>query len=179
MSDNRDSFLAVVGEDIAKQMEPDLKLMAADIVSDFWQREALRLTAERDAALAQNAELVAQVEALKKAAVPNEHGKNRYGVDVAYFRNVINRELNRSLMDFKPSELARVFARLSRTADSKVLLEKEFIGEHLRDIQAEAGRAGFVAGFEKCIKDHNIVFIASNYIGHSENYAKRVKAGEV
>lgn len=55
-----------------------------------------------------------------------ENGKNRYGVDVSYFRNVINRELNRSLQDFKPDELARVFARLSVTADPCVIFESEF-----------------------------------------------------
>lgn len=57
---------------------------------------------------------------------PIENGKNRYGLDVSYFRNVINRELNRGLTDYKPDELARVFARLSVTADSSVIFEDEF-----------------------------------------------------
>lgn len=97
----------------------------------------------------ERAALAAQVEALKRDAVPNEQGKNRYGLDVAYFRNVINRELNRSLMDFKPSELARVFARLSRSADDSVLLENEFIGEHLAEIRAQAGRDGVLYMHQK------------------------------
>jgi hypothetical protein len=59
---------------------------------------------------------------------PIEKGCNRYGVDVSYFRKTINRELNRSLGDFRPDELARVFARLSVTADSKVIFENEFQG---------------------------------------------------
>lgn len=59
-------------------------------------------------------------------AVPNEQGKNRYGLDMAYFRNLINREMNRPLVDFRPDELARVFARASRTADATVLQEPEF-----------------------------------------------------
>lgn len=63
---------------------------------------------------------------LAEAALPNEQGTNRYGLDVAYFRNAINRELNRPLVDFKPDELARVFARLSRAADSSVMHEPEF-----------------------------------------------------
>jgi len=63
---------------------------------------------------------------LEQAALPNEQGTNRYGLDVAYFRNAINRELNRPLVDFKPDELARVFARLSRAADSSVMHEPEF-----------------------------------------------------
>lgn len=58
--------------------------------------------------------------------IPNEQGTNRYGLDMAYFRNVINRELNRPLVDYRPHELARIFARLSRTADSDVMFEPEF-----------------------------------------------------
>jgi hypothetical protein len=60
------------------------------------------------------------------AAVPNEHGKNRFGLDMAYFRNLFNRELNRPLTDFRPDELARVLARAARTADREVLGEAEF-----------------------------------------------------
>lgn len=58
--------------------------------------------------------------------VPNEHGKNRYGLDMAYFRNLFNRELHRSLVDYRPDELARVLARAARTADKSVLEESEF-----------------------------------------------------
>jgi hypothetical protein len=58
--------------------------------------------------------------------VPNEHGKNRFGLDMAYFRNLFNRELNRPLTDFRPDELARVLARAARTADREVLGEAEF-----------------------------------------------------
>ena len=58
--------------------------------------------------------------------IPNERGKNRYGLDMSYFRNLFNRELNRPLVNFKPSELARVLARASRTADPKVMHEAEF-----------------------------------------------------
>ena len=57
---------------------------------------------------------------------PTENGSNRYGLDVRYFRSAINRELNRSLDNYKPHELARVFARLSVTADSQVIFEDEF-----------------------------------------------------
>lgn len=57
---------------------------------------------------------------------PIENGKNRYGVDVSYFRKTINRELNRGLSDYKPDELARVLARLSVTADRLVIFESEF-----------------------------------------------------
>jgi hypothetical protein len=62
-------------------------------------------------------------------ATPIENGKNRYGVDVSYFLNLINRELNRPLADHTPSELARVCARIAKAADSDVLLEPEFSGK--------------------------------------------------
>ena len=65
-------------------------------------------------------------QAARAQAVPNEHGKNRYGLDMAYFRELFNRELNRPLVDFRPDELARVLARAARTADAAVLQEPEF-----------------------------------------------------
>lgn len=58
---------------------------------------------------------------------PDDFGTNRYGLDIGYFRKTINRELNGSLRNFKPSELARVLARLSKTADSSVMKEPEFL----------------------------------------------------
>lgn len=67
-----------------------------------------------------------RVAELEKNQLPIENGKNRYGLDVSYFRNVINRELNRPLDNYKPDELARVLARLSRTADESVMFEPEF-----------------------------------------------------
>ena len=66
-------------------------------------------------------------ELMLKCSPPSEVGTNRYGLDVGYFRKTINRELNRNLVDFKPDELARVLARLSRTADSTVMKEPEFL----------------------------------------------------
>ncbi len=59
-------------------------------------------------------------------SAPSEQGKNRYGLDMAYFRELFNRELNRPLVDFRPDELARVLARAARTADAAVLQEPEF-----------------------------------------------------
>ncbi|WP_370060670.1 hypothetical protein [Neptunomonas phycophila] len=57
---------------------------------------------------------------------PTERGCNRYGLDMAYFRETINNELNRPLSDYKPDELARALARLSVTADSSVIFGREF-----------------------------------------------------
>lgn len=67
-----------------------------------------------------------RVKELEQNQLPIENGENRYGLDVSYFRNVINRELNRSLDNYKPDELARVLARISRTADKSVMFEPEF-----------------------------------------------------
>lgn len=67
-----------------------------------------------------------RVRELEQNQLPIENGENRYGLDVSYFRNVINRELNRSLDNYKPDELARVLARISRTADKSVMFEPEF-----------------------------------------------------
>lgn len=66
-----------------------------------------------------------------------ENGKNRYGLDVAYFRRLFNRELNRSLSDYKPSELARNLLRMARTADNSIIAEDEFTGEMKKQWQAD------------------------------------------
>ncbi|VEL96967.1 hypothetical protein ALT761_01966 [Alteromonas sp. 76-1] len=71
-------------------------------------------------------QLRARERELKQNQLPIENGKNRYGLDVSYFRNAINRELNGPLANHKPDELARVLARLSRTADDSVMYEPEF-----------------------------------------------------
>lgn len=55
-----------------------------------------------------------------------EHGTNRYGLDVSYFRRLFNRELNRTLRDYRPDELARILLRAAVTADKSVLDEMEF-----------------------------------------------------
>ena len=52
-------------------------------------------------------------------------GSNRYGLDVAYFTQKMMRMV-RDVGDFKPAEMARVLARMSKTADSAVLAEPEF-----------------------------------------------------
>ncbi len=62
----------------------------------------------------------------RATVMPSEHGKNRYGLDMAYFRGLFNRELSRPLVDFRPDELARVLARAARAADAAVLQEPEF-----------------------------------------------------
>lgn len=69
--------------------------------------------------------------------------KNRYGVDTSYFYNIFDREL-KDISNHTPAELARVLARMSRTADNKVLLEPEFAdegvkvaGEQLKELETQ------------------------------------------
>lgn len=50
---------------------------------------------------------------------------NRYGLDVDYFKRKL-KIIIRDVDNYTPSELARELARMSRTSDSKVLLEEEF-----------------------------------------------------
>ncbi|MAK91108.1 MAG: hypothetical protein CMI13_07745 [Oleibacter sp.] len=69
---------------------------------------------------------------------PAEYGTNRYGLDMAYFRNLFNRELNRSLADYRPDELARNLLRMACTADRSVIEEAEFTGELKAKWQSEA-----------------------------------------
>lgn len=71
--------------------------------------------------------------------LPNEQGTNRFGLDTAYFRKTINRELNRSFQDAKPDEMARIFMRLAIAADSSILQEEEFI-QQIENEQAESER---------------------------------------
>lgn len=95
-----------------------------------------KLEADNAALVEENQALRNELEALRDEIPPIENGKNRYGLDVSYFRNLFNRELNRSLRDFRPDELARVLARASRTADESVMFEKEFID--INKIKADA-----------------------------------------
>lgn len=52
-------------------------------------------------------------------------GANRYGLDAGYFTRKMMRMV-RDIGDFKPSEMARELARMSKTADAAVLAEPEF-----------------------------------------------------
>src|SRR5690606_24275763 len=66
-----------------------------------------------------------------------EHGKNRHGLDVSYFRDLFNRELNRTLQDYRPNELARNLLRMAITADESVIVEPEFTSELKAQWQAD------------------------------------------
>ena len=59
--------------------------------------------------------------------------KNRFSVDVTYFRKWFDRSLQ-NLADYKPDELARELARMSKAADPKVMLEREFNDEFINGV---------------------------------------------
>ena len=73
--------------------------------------------------------------------------KNRYSVDTSYFRKLLKRALT-NLADYKPDELARELARMSKTADAKVLLEPEFSDEGVRVAYELLGEIGKKAGVQ-------------------------------
>lgn len=57
-----------------------------------------------------------------------DDGKNRYGLDVSYFNRWFGRVFN-DLSNYMPSEFARELARMSKAADSDVVMEFEFSKE--------------------------------------------------
>ena len=83
-------------------------------------------------------------ENIRKTEIKN--GKNRFGLDMQYFHEWFERSLF-LLNDYKPTELARELARMSKAADSNVILEKEF-SESLQSRISE---------FEKALNSFNPV----------------------
>lgn len=66
---------------------------------------------------------------------------NQYGLDADYFIKLCKREFSPSvILNQRPEDLARAFARAARTACAGVLREDEFNWEHLRSTgQIQAG----------------------------------------
>ncbi|WP_045861835.1 hypothetical protein [Teredinibacter purpureus] len=58
---------------------------------------------------------------------------NEFGLDVHYFEKTVAREMA-AIKHQTPNDLARVFARLSKTADAKVMREPEFTGDHYANL---------------------------------------------
>lgn len=111
--------------------------------------QILELTAERDAALAQ----VEQLKGIKPEMPPRPpHGDGlpRFGIKWNGEYEPISTPMNDGY--WTPYHLAQ---------------------KHLREIQAEAGRAGFVAG------SNRIYMTVEDKYRAADQYAERVKAGEV
>lgn len=83
--------------------------------------------------------------------------ENRFGVDVTYFRRWFDRSL-KNLADYTPDELARELARMSRTADSKVLLEREFNDEFINGV---CSTLAYILDNHEAIPEHELQTIGS------------------
>ena len=113
-----------------------------------------------------------EMKEVKAQLPPVENGKNRYGLDVSYFRNLINRELNRGLTDYKPDELARICLRMAMTADKMVINEREFtsrmnLAEHDAEVIESALYSlsdSFRYDFEGCYGLSEVEEFIDNYI---------------
>ena len=62
-------------------------------------------------------------------------------IDVAYFRDLFNRELNRTLHDYRPHELGAIFSAWLELRMNQLLLNLEFSGElksrwHIEAVQS-------------------------------------------
>lgn len=110
----------------------------------------------------ENAHLLIEIEQLKENSnatsvfVPQEFGRNRYGVDVGYFRNAINSNLNIKLENYTPTELATVFARLAITADSAIFNNLEFFSKG-KDIIEKKLLRDFSSQMLSCIDENNLL----------------------
>lgn len=113
--------------------------------------EIEKLTAEREQLQQQNQQLAAQVEVTKQVAIDAIACISRSGTKVCADPMFVMQQLQ---------------GRLEETPN-----------QCLREIQAEAGRAGFVAGYMLC--NDGIPLIKHNYQGFADKYAERVKAGEL
>ena len=83
--------------------------------------------------------------------------KNRYGVDASYFRKWFDRALT-NLEDYKPDELARELARMSKTADPKVMLEREFNDEFINGV---CSTIAYIMDNHNVITEHELQTIGS------------------
>ena len=112
------------------------------------------LTAERDAALAREAELVAQVENLRYVA-------RELSGCIDEYEGLEEKSLRNAMFDFN----RRLQVRIPATPT-----------QCLRDIQAEAGRAGFLEGVRQ-MAENEIGWFGNDADSCANHYALRVKAG--
>lgn len=117
--------------------------------------QIIELTTERDSALAQNAELVAQVEAIKSA------------LELAFIS--VKTCYKQGWAPYRDVSTAEKALKLTPT-------------QHLRDRDAEKGRAGFVAGATTGARPHpDTEKSHTDYLLSldADEYAEKVRRGEV
>lgn len=118
---------------------------------DEFVRKATKLEAERDA-------LAAQVEALHKAIETALHG--------TVFDEVGNRD-DDGLIPFRETKTAVSVLQNALKITTQT---------HLRQVRADAGRAGFIAGYMLC--NDGSPLIKHNYEGVADKYHASILAGK-
>lgn len=80
-------------------------------------------------------------------------------------------------MNYKPGELARVFARLSKTADASVMHEKEFSGQFSIEQQVKGAKEAFIAGYEYSLKPVTSMYSYNQMLEQAECYSEQLRKG--
>lgn len=149
--------------------------------------EYAALISERDAALAQNAESVQRINQF----IESISQLSNQVVDLQNTRDDLEQQVA-ELMAHNAELVAQVevlrIAALNAIqrmngGDAKADLRDAYDAtpqQCLRQIQAEAGRAGFVAGYGKCWREsYGTKPNTDSVYEYADSYAERVKAGEV
>lgn len=186
MSAEKSCSLSVIGEDVAKQIEPELELVAANVACAFWRDEAIRLTAERDTALTQNAEpekriaqFIESISQLSNQVVELQNARD--GLERAN-AELVTQVAGRDALLNNLSKWIEQLPVPTKPATSWLMridgVMKESPNQHLRQIQADAGRAGFVAGYVKCWHDCHGTEAPEHVVPYLSNqYAAKVRQG--
>jgi hypothetical protein len=132
-----------------------------------------------------NAELVAMVEDLQDAAIQvclrlDRDGVSTAGIadDIEKLQEVVNKTPTQHLRD-RAAEVVKEWIKIGLTPEQYQDFKVSRDGLAL---QAEAGRAGFVAGFELCqstMPPPWCALVSVNYHGVAEQYANKVRRGDV
>ena len=128
--------------------------------------EAEAIVAERDSALAQNAELVAMVDRL------NNFSNERIAM-AATLRNCIEKVLGCEELVFNSDVVLVVSSEL--VDDIRCALDATPT-QHLRDRDAEVGRAGFVEGVRQ-MAENEIGWFGHDVDSCANQYAEKVRSG--
>ena len=154
---------------------------------DEFMRNAEKLESERDTAMAQNLEQLNNCLAALQIANKRIDKLEKYNLDLA------NESHNKSnMIDYERSKNAELVAQVanltgvmqsmadSHLEDGETEAAEQFLihinktpAQHLRDRDAEAGRAGFLEGSNRVYKSVENAELAAN------QYAEKVRRGEV
>jgi hypothetical protein len=161
--------------------DPKVRLKLCD--AQLLEVEFNAIIAERDNALAQNAELVAMVEALRQLFPLRVllGCDDHLNYPIRQYNDVVeqfNKTPTQHLRD-RAAEVVKEWIKIGLTPEQYQDFKVSRDGLAL---QAEAGRAGFVAGFELCqstMPPPWCALVSVNYHGVAEQYANKVRRGDV